>query len=66
MTALRLREGLRWNLLQEQHPHFAAQVHQAAKSLIEKGWLDESPEGVYLSREGKIMADSVMMELFVD
>lgn len=66
MTALRLREGLRWNLLQEQHPRYAAQLQQAAKTLIEKGWLDESAEGVRLSREGKIMADRVMMELFVD
>jgi oxygen-independent coproporphyrinogen-3 oxidase len=66
MTALRLREGLQWDMLHEQHPHHAAQVQQAAKTLIEKGWLDESPEGVRLAREGKIMADRVMMELFVD
>ena len=66
MTALRLREGLNWSLLHEQHPRYAAQVQQAAKTLINKGWLDESPEGVRLSREGKIMADRVMMELFVD
>lgn len=66
MTALRLREGLNWSVLQKQHPSYATRVQQAAKSLINKGWLDESAEGVRLSREGKIMADRVMMELFVD
>ncbi|WP_207426590.1 radical SAM family heme chaperone HemW [Pedobacter sp. SYSU D00535] len=67
MTALRTAWGLNLNHLRSVYgSDVAAAIAGDAQEFIEKGWLQVSDEIITLTREGKLFADHIAAELFVD
>ncbi|MBU0488323.1 MAG: radical SAM family heme chaperone HemW [Bacteroidetes bacterium] len=67
MTALRTKSGLkRSRLKQFLTGTFEIKANQALRKFEQAGWIQLQPESICLTREGKLFADRISRELFLE
>lgn len=67
MTSLRTMEGLDINYVEGRFgKEYAALLTKTVQPMIKKGWLTETNRNWILTREGKLFADGIASELFID
>lgn len=67
MTALRTSKGIDLNLISQRfHSDYSSQIRQSLEPFLEKEWAVLTNQTVTLSREGKLFADHIASELFVE
>jgi len=64
MTSLRTMWGLDLDKLNAIATASADQLHKSAQPFLEKGWIEEKNNVIYLTRNGKLYADHIAAELF--
>jgi len=66
MTRLRLQEGIHLPSFEEEFGYpLGTHAAAAIQEFRQKGWLKSNPEAIVLSREGKMLSDHIIAELFV-
>lgn len=66
MTALRTSEGISLQLLDKRHGITGPLILQRAKSFVQSGHLVMDGDALYLTKEGKLLADGIAARLFFD
>ena len=67
MTALRTSKGMDLNLVSQRfHSDYNSQIMQALEPFLEKEWAIITDQTITLSKEGKLFADQIASELFVE
>lgn len=67
MTALRTSKGMDLNVVSQRfHSDYSSQIMQGLEPFLEKGWAVINDQTVILSKEGKLFADHIASELFVE
>ena len=66
MTALRTIWGAERSQMEQIDPAFAAHFEQAVQAFLASGTVEKIADTYRLTREGKLLADRIAMELFVD
>jgi oxygen-independent coproporphyrinogen-3 oxidase len=67
MTALRTSKGMDLSLVSQRfHNDYSSQILQSLEPFLEKEWAVLRDQTVTLSREGKLFADHIASELFVE
>lgn len=66
MTALRTREGISLPTLEQVHGIPASTLLQKAKTFIASGHLVHDQASLYLTREGKLLADGIAARMFYE
>lgn len=67
MTSLRTSKGMDLNLISQRfHSDYSSQILEGLDPFLEKGWATITDQKVVLTKEGKMFADHVASELFVE
>ncbi len=67
MTALRTSKGMDLDLISQRfHSDYSSQILQNLEPFFEKEWATISNQKVILTKEGKLFADHIASELFVE
>ncbi len=67
MTALRTSKGMDLNVVSQRfHSDYSSQIMQGLEPFLEKEWAVIKDQTVTLSKEGKLFADHIASELFVE
>ncbi len=67
MTALRTSKGIDLNLVSQRfHSDYSSQIRKSLEPFLEKEWAVLKDQTIILSREGKLFADHIASELFVE
>ena len=66
LTQLRLAEGLPINNILKNHPNWLIENTSELENMRTKGWLTIDSDRVKLLAKGRLMADHISAELFID
>jgi oxygen-independent coproporphyrinogen-3 oxidase len=67
MTSLRTSKGMNFSILKERFgDEYIDQIREGLEPFLEKEWIINKDQIVNLTREGKLFADHIASELFVD
>ncbi|ADY53071.1 oxygen-independent coproporphyrinogen III oxidase [Pseudopedobacter saltans DSM 12145] len=66
MTALRTMWGLDLNKINSDFPVFKAEISKNMNQFFEKDWIEEKDNHIILTTKGKLYADHIAAELFIE
>lgn len=64
MTALRTAEGVQLSVLQTKFEVRPEDFRAKAEKFIQAGFMQDNPESLFLTKEGKLLADGIAADLF--